>query len=259
MSQSVDPSRRRCLCPACGQAYAVAPADLGKKARCAKCGVTFPLAEAPADDARRGSTRAAPSSSAAQSASAGGLCPICQVPIQPGESTTQCPDCKTLYHAECWTENKGCGVYGCPQVPPTEHLGTLEIPVSYWGQEEKKCPMCTRTIQAAAVRCRFCGATFASARPENADEFLSRAGVEQSLPGIRKTGVWLLILGVIPCTAPLVAVIGPIWYARHRKEVARLPALHAALCKIGVGVGVGQTALAILLLILYGLFGKGGA
>ncbi len=184
-----------------------------------------------------------------------GLCVLCQSPVQPGEAGTACPDCRAVYHQECWDYNRGCGVYGCPQVPPTEKLENVEIRPSYWGQEEKACPRCGKTIMAAAVRCRWCGAVFSSARPQNATEYYSRSAIEQTLPGVRKAGIWILILGVIPCTAPFAAVVGLIWYMCRRKEIRALPSLSAAICLLGVVIAVGQTVLVTTLTILYAAFG----
>jgi hypothetical protein len=174
--------------------------------------------------------------------------------LGPDEPTTVCPGCQAPYHAECWEYNGGCGVYGCSHVPPTEHLDSLEIPAAYWGREEKPCPVCDQTILAAALRCRHCGATFASAKPEDRSAYRSRAVSEQKQPTLKRTGTWILVLGLIPCTAALAAIVGSLWYVRNRRDIQALPALHAALCKVGVGVAVGQTAMLIVVTLLYGMF-----
>ena len=93
------------------------------------------------------------------------LCAICQSPLGNESELVSCPECQAPYHAECWQENGGCAVYGCSQVPPTEHRQNIEIPVSYWGREKKPCPVCGTEILAAALRCRNCGTTFESALP----------------------------------------------------------------------------------------------
>jgi hypothetical protein len=147
-------------------------------------------------------------------------------------------------------------VYGCTRSPPTERLETLEIPVSYWGKEEKNCPRCGQVILAAAIRCRHCGATFESAKPESATEFHSRAALEQNLPKIRRTGMWVLGLSILFCTAPFAAIFGTIWFFNHRKEIDALPSLHGALCKIAVGLAIGQTALMLVVGVLYAAFGR---
>src|ERR1700689_4080854 len=97
----------------------------------------------------------------------GTLCAICQSPFAADDESTPCPACRSVYHSDCWQENGGGAGYGWPQVSPAEGRVALEIPAAYWGQEEKPCPRCKRQILAAAVRCRHCGATFSSSRPED--------------------------------------------------------------------------------------------
>jgi hypothetical protein len=67
--------------------------------------------------------------------------------------------------------------------------------------------------------------------------------------------VWILILSIIPCTAPFAALFGTLWYLRNRVAIDALPALHNALCKIGIGVAVGQTTLLAVITVLYEFFG----
>ena len=135
------------------------------------------------------------------------VCAICQSPIAGGEARSACPACSAEYHAECWQENKPC-------------------------------PACGREILAAAVRCRHCGATFSSARPEDAGEFWARSERDERLPQVRRTVIWLFICCIVPCVAPIGLVWGGIWYARNRDDVGALPSLYGALCKIGLGVAV---------------------
>ncbi|HEX9048616.1 MAG TPA: RING finger protein, partial [Verrucomicrobiae bacterium] len=130
-------------------------------------------------------------------------CAICLSPIQAGEAQADCPACHAVYHAECWSENGGCAAYGCPQVPQVEKRQNIEIPVSYWGQENKQCPNCGREILAAAVRCRHCGTVFQSARPQEAGEFQQRAALSQRLPALRRTIVILFVVCVLTCLAPI--------------------------------------------------------
>jgi hypothetical protein len=184
------------------------------------------------------------------------ICAICQCPTGPGESLVRCGSCNTIYHADCWDENGGCGVHGCPQVPPTEPLTSVEIPTSYWGQERKRCPACGADILAAAVRCKQCGSTFESARPEHPVEYHTRQDTERRLPAIRKHVVWLFICSVIPCLAPFAAVLGPIWYARHHAHVRALPAVYPALARVALAVAIGQTAFGILVAMLRSLAGS---
>jgi len=188
-----------------------------------------------------------------EAGSRGLVCAICLSPIVPADAKAACPACKVEYHVECWQENGGCAIYGCSQVPTIEKRQALEIPVSYWGQENKQCPNCKREILAAAVRCRHCGAMFDSARPQDAAEFQQRTELTQRLPALRRTVVCLFVVSVLPCLAPIGAVWGAIWYPAHREDVQALPTLYGALCKIGLGVAIGQTVAMVLVTLLFSL------
>ena len=85
------------------------------------------------------------------------ICGICLSTLEADEKSATCSTCGASYHADCWEENKGCAVYGCSESPHVELRSSVEIPVSFWGQENKPCPSCRREILAAATRCRFCG------------------------------------------------------------------------------------------------------
>ncbi len=180
-------------------------------------------------------------------------CGICLSPILSTETRQACPACGAEYHSDCWQENGGCAVYGCSQVPAIEKRPAIDIPMSYWGQEKKQCPNCKGEILAAAVRCRHCGATFESARPQGVDEFQQRGDLKTRLPALRRTVIWLFAFSVIPCLAPIGVVWGLIWYPAHREEVNSLPSLYTALCKIGLAVAIGQTVLVVLLSVLFSL------
>jgi len=184
----------------------------------------------------------------------GPVCAICLSAIGAGDTKTVCPACQAEYHADCWQENGGCAVYGCSQVPAVEHRRAIEIPVSYWGQENKKCPKCGQEILAAAVRCRHCGAVFESARPQAAEEFQQRTALSERLPAARRTVIGLFICSMLTCLAPIGAVWGLIWYPAHREELRALPALYGAICKIGLWVAIGQTVALVLLTVLFALF-----
>jgi hypothetical protein len=41
------------------------------------------------------------------------ICQFCQSKIKSKEDFITCPSCLSVYHIECWYENKGCAVYGC--------------------------------------------------------------------------------------------------------------------------------------------------
>ena len=181
----------------------------------------------------------------------GKVCAICFSPISADEARTACSECKTEYHADCWQENGGCAVYGCSKVPVVEQRSSVEIPVSYWGQENKNCPQCGQQILAAAKRCRHCGATFESARPQDAAEFQRQTDIAQKLPATKKMIVCLFILNVVTCLAPIGAIWGLIWLPANREEIRALPALYGALGKIGLAVGIGQTVALVAFTLLY--------
>jgi hypothetical protein len=184
------------------------------------------------------------------------VCAFCLSPIGAGEVATACPACRASYHDECWRENGGCAVYGCSQVPTVEPRKAVEIPVSYWGRENKPCPACGREILAAAVRCRFCGATFSSAQPEDAAAFNQRTEQQKRLPAVKQRVVWIFVLSLIPCLAPIGGLWGLIWYPTHKSDVQALPSLYPALCKMGIAVGLGQTVLMALVAAVYAV-GRG--
>jgi predicted RNA-binding Zn-ribbon protein involved in translation (DUF1610 family) len=154
---------------------------------------------------------------------------------------------------ECWTENGGCAAYGCSQAPAVESRRSIEIPVSYWGQENKNCPKCGRQILAAAVRCRHCGTTFESARPQEAEEFHQRTALSERLPAAKRMIVWIFVFSILPCLAPVGAIWGFIWYSTHREEVRALPTIYGALCKIGLVVATGQTITMVLMTVVFSL------
>jgi hypothetical protein len=254
-----ESGRIRAVCPNCGKRYALDPQFVGRLVKCKQCqeGFTVKAADEAAVHAGaaghgvRGGTAAAGGGTAAAV-----LCPVCQSAVNSGEPTTACPQCHSPHHQDCWDYNKGCGLYGCKEAPPTEKLQEIEIPASFWGQTEKQCPKCQKTIQAAALRCRFCGTEFKTTRPSEGAEFRREEAIKQSLPMHRTIGIIVLIAAIIPCTAPFAAIGGGIWYLVSRKAIARLPMLQATVARIGVGLAVIVTALLVVILLAYSAFNK---
>jgi predicted RNA-binding Zn-ribbon protein involved in translation (DUF1610 family) len=183
-------------------------------------------------------------------------CPYCLAVIGPDEAFGTCPQCHAPHHNECWTENDGCAVYGCTCVPVVESRTAIEVPMSYWGQEHKPCPACGHEILAAAVRCRNCGTTFASARPEDAAAFLSRSALESRLPGARRWIIIIFVLSVVPFFAPVGAGWALLWGRANREEIAALPPLYGALRKIGLYAACTLTLALIVIALLYSTFHK---
>jgi hypothetical protein len=183
------------------------------------------------------------------------LCAICQSALSAGEARTACPECHAEYHSECWEENRGCAVYGCKQVPATEGRSAIEVPVAYWGQENKACPACGKEILAAAVRCRHCGTVFQSARPQASDEFSRAATLKAQAPRLRQSVIWIFVLCVIPFSAPVAVIAGWFWKQSHRDEMETLPSLYPALLTIALAAGLLQTVGIVILTLLFSAFG----
>ncbi len=163
------------------------------------------------------------------------LCAICQTPLGPTENepTTTCPACDAKYHADCWLQNGGCAVYGCAQVPATEGRASIEIPVGYWGQEHKPCPVCNAQILAAALRCRHCGTVFPTARPLGSAEYSRATSQEAQSPRVRRIVLWLFVLCLIPFSAPIAAVVGFGWVDLAPIQLRACREATVALCRPG--------------------------
>lgn len=236
------------VCPNCLKHFAVKPEHAGKTAKCRGCEQPFIINPQP-----KGAAPAQPHAAPAAPGAAL-LCPICQSPANSGDPTTTCPACQTIHHKDCWDYNKGCGLYGCKQAPETDKLQDIEIPASYWGQTEKHCPRCNNVIQAAAVRCRHCGLTFENARPQEVGEFAAKESQKAAITVHRRIGVVLLVFALLPCTAPLAAVGGIIWYIIARKDIAAMPPLNATICRLAVGIAIGVTVLMTIIAGAYSAF-----
>lgn len=169
-------------------------------------------------------------------------CAICMTAVTADDATTICPACAAPYHADCWSENGGCAVYGCSQVPKTEGLKPLEIPPAYWGREDKDCPRCGKSILAMAVRCRHCGAAV-EARPEAQAAYQSRVERKVRAPKLRRTAIAMLIASVLPLAALVSVTFGWMYYSRNRNEIRKLPGGYDGLYRIAIGVGIAQLAI----------------
>ena len=184
--------------------------------------------------------------SAEAGVAASGRCAICQSSLAPDEALAACPSCSTAYHAECWEDNRGCALHGCPMVPPTEPLTDIEMPASVWGVDEKACPSCAKTILAAARRCRYCGAMLAGDRAQTAAEFAAERRTTACVPALRRGAILVFVLGAIPCTAPF-ALAGGLWWRRARRaELQALSPLHSAVLRAGIGLAAVETSLMLL-------------
>ena len=184
------------------------------------------------------------------------FCALCQSAIESSEQTAKCPGCSAVYHADCWQEVGGCGVYGCANVPPTEKRGDLEIPAAHWGKEAKDCPACGKQIQAMAVRCRHCGSVFATADPMSKRAFDQAKGVSSAKPRMKKRSIWLFVLCAIPFTTLVAGPLGLLWYRHRRADIDRLPRIFTALIWIGLGISACEIGVVILVLTLKTIIGR---
>lgn len=181
-----------------------------------------------------------------------GLCPVCRTPA--ADEVVECMHCHGIHHRECWDYNGGCGKYGCDSAPATEKLTDLEVPPSYWGMDEKECPVCHQRIQAAALRCRHCGTVFSTKRPQGMGEFHTERQTKNEAPGLRRAVVLLLIFGVLPCTAALTAIIGGAWYLMNRQRLSTLPTSQLAMARIALLIAIGQTVILAVVAALHAVF-----
>lgn len=183
-----------------------------------------------------------------------GYCPYCQTDCLSHEDCVSCQSCGSVHHRECWDENQGCALFGCIMAPVVEKRSDIEVPHSYWGKEYKECPKCGKEILAAAVRCRYCGARFASQRPLDSSEFNNIESVKKRHPAIKRTIIIFFITNIMTCIAPIAAMVTFIWYSKNRKAISTLPSLFRTLIVIAMVTGVSQTVLIGIMGILYSLF-----
>lgn len=99
------------------------------------------------------------------------VCPVCSLPIYESEQTKACPNCETVYHANCWIKNGGCATFACPQKPylPTERSGFVICSQcgEEWPESKKFCAKCgmrlekplAKAMPIGAVSCPKCGTT----------------------------------------------------------------------------------------------------
>ncbi|MBI5549100.1 MAG: hypothetical protein HY901_34885 [Deltaproteobacteria bacterium] len=173
-------------------------------------------------------------------AEAGKRCGICQTAIGVGESVGRCPRCEATFHDECWKETCGCASYGCELMPKTAKAADPVAPQTFWGQEEKQCSACGKTIKVAALRCRHCGAVFESSTP-----------VEHQAPappnGPVSGGVaWAIFAGgVFPPTAPVALMAGGLWALARTDELRRMKPTQRVMAVLGL-VAAGVTSVVLL-------------
>ena len=107
-------------------------------------------------------------------------CPICCSEFSVGDSLVICPDCKTIYHSECWDENHGCSTYGCAS---TKHLETHNAASGDADAGMVKCPFCGESHAATDLICPSCGHVLQENAAGNDDILQSvKNGAQKFLP-----------------------------------------------------------------------------
>ncbi len=236
----------------CGQSITVPDEFAGKKGLCPGCRRL--LIVPTRDEAALGATAAPvpmPVAGAAPADVAGGTCTVCQTTIAAGEAVVSCPECRQGYHSECWQENGGCAVYGCPAAPKTvkgEAPSGAEAARQGWG-DSKKCPYCGETIRAAALKCKFCNEVFKTADPITAGD-LRRERDRKLVRGQERTkAVIYFVVSLLSCGAPVTAIIGGIWIFRDRKAFGSMDPTDRVMVIGGFGVSCLVSAVMVLMML----------
>lgn len=172
-------------------------------------------------------------------------CSICMSSIDAAEPAHTCEGCRAKYHEECWSDNGGCAVYGCSQVPKTEGLKAIEIPPAYWGREDKDCPKCGAKIVALAVRCRHCGSEV-EARPEEKASYDRRAERKARTPVLRRAALLFLIGSLLPVLSLVTLIFAPLYYKQNAENIRRLSGGTDGLFRIAITTAAAQCGLLLL-------------
>jgi hypothetical protein len=159
----------------------------------------------------------------------GSSCPICQSPVEDGDVTLTCPDCRQVHHRECWAEVGGCSTYGCPKAPAlVKDEGAGQPPRSAWG-DTKKCPVCAETIKSIALRCRYCGADFETVDPLTVRDLRKQDRKRETVQSLQKNVWTVFILSLIGCVAPIMFFVDLIWFLPRRAEIGRAGPFYVVL------------------------------
>jgi TM2 domain-containing membrane protein YozV len=56
------------------------------------------------------------------------VCPYCRTDIAAGDEPLLCEGCGAAHHADCYTENGGCTIFGCSKAPADEPKVSVSTP-----------------------------------------------------------------------------------------------------------------------------------
>jgi hypothetical protein len=169
------------------------------------------------------------------------ICPTCLCALG-ALPTIVCSGCGQTLHRECWDALGGCAVKGCSR---QVEVKKAEIALSSWGKTEKTCPFCAEQIPVEKLECPYCKASFGDIRPLTKDDVLPKEA-DPELQEYRSNAKWLLAFSILGCTSPFALLIGGIWYARNRRNIARAGQSTKALIVVSFGI-------CVLYLIMLGL------
>ena len=222
------------------------PAMAGRSVRCPKCGLFLAI------PARTASGGTAPEPLDAEPGSLAGLvCSVCQTPIERDEAACLCPECRSPHHRECWDEIGGCAIYGCTLMPRSEKPASAEQAgrgTEAWG-DDKTCPRCGRQIRAAAMKCRFCHASFASALPMTAQEYYEWVRGQQQLRPTRSFAIGLFAASLVGILAPVTLIGGLIWMRGAKSALQRVGGTYQVLAWVGIVLSAIYSAIMVAFVV----------
>jgi hypothetical protein len=120
---------------------------------------------------------------------------------------------------------------------------------SGWG-DVKECPRCHKEIMAAAVKCRFCKASFPSSVPMSKKEYLEWTRQQKALAPTRRTAISLFVGSLLGFPAPLVLAYGVVWVIKYRRILHRVGGVHELLAYAGVGLSAIYTLLFLVFALI---------
>jgi hypothetical protein len=217
----------------------------------------------------------------------GRTCPYCRFTFKEGAQAVECGSCHALHHVECWQDNQGCAVLGCPSAPSAVGAGSppppayvaatagAEVPPSaapsvsdFAGQMRSwlSTPAALGVGQAAAIALAVMAAVavvLAVLTPDNS--FLGRPGgdgglfkeVLRDVVGMTQAryGFAQFRFTMVPIIFVVVPLAGAAFGVRRTaSQLAALPPRQRLVAAALTGV-----PLAVALLILSALCGSSGA